>query len=91
MAGYSGTPLAKKLGIKVGSRVALLGAPDQFEATLAPLPKGVYLLRRARSRVDVIVAFVRTPGELENRLARGQALLEADGGLWMAWPKNHRA
>lgn len=87
MAGYSGTPLARKLGIRPGSRVALLAAPAGFEATLEPLPRDVALLTRARDRVDVIVGFARTRRELDQRLGRGVALLRADGGLWIGWPK----
>ena len=86
-AGYSGTPLAKKLGIEEGSRVALLGAPEGFERTLEPLPPGVRLLRRARSRVDVIVCFCPDGRRLARLLPRAQQLLDPDGGLWIAWPK----
>ena len=88
-AGYSGTPLARKLGIREGSRVATLGAPDGFVDLLAPLPSGVDVKVRARERrrFDVVVAFVRTREELRRRFVRGDALLHVDGGLWIAWPK----
>ncbi|HZO05940.1 MAG TPA: DUF3052 domain-containing protein, partial [Solirubrobacterales bacterium] len=58
MAGYSGTPLPKKLGIKEGARVALIGAPNGFDRTLGNLPPGVEVRRRARGSFDVIVVFV---------------------------------
>ena len=87
MVGYSGTPLAKKLGIKGGSRVALIAAPESFEALLAPLPADVRLLRRARQPVDVIVCFCPDGRALRRHLPRAQQLLDADGGLWVAWPK----
>lgn len=88
-AGYSGTPLAKKLGMKEGSRVATLGAPRHFSELLAPLPTGVRVqgAPRGRGPFDVVIAFVRTERELERRFARGNALLATDGGLWIAWPK----
>ena len=66
-AGYSGTPLAKKLGIKPGHRVGLIGAPEGFEETLEGLPGGVRFSRRAAGRFDVIVFFSRRAGELERR------------------------
>lgn len=88
-AGYSGTPLARKLGIKAGHRVATLGAPDHFADLLAPLPASVSLLADPGDDdpCDVIVAFVPTEDELEERFARGHALLDPAGGLWIAWPK----
>ncbi len=88
-AGYSGTPLAKKLGIREGHRVAVLGAPDGFREQVEPLPSGVRWTARPRGRAsyDVVVAFVRTAAELRRRFARGDALMDTDGGLWVAWPK----
>ncbi len=92
-AGYSGTPLAKKLGIREGHRVATLGAPDGFPELLAPLPPGVEVRAdpRARRLFDVVVAFVVSPRELERRFARGDAILDTNGGLWIAWPKRTSA
>jgi hypothetical protein len=87
-AGYSGTPLPRKLGIKPGHRVVLLGAPDRFEdETLGSLPDGVRVVRRAAGRADVIVAFHTRRAELERRLAVLRALMEPAAGLWIAWPK----
>ena len=87
MTGYSGTPLAKKLGIKEGSRVALLGAPEDFESALQPLPGAVRLMRRARSQVDVVVCFCAESGALKRRLPQALKLLDPQGGLWVGWPK----
>ena len=87
MTQQTSTPLAKKLGIGPDNRVALLGAPDGFEAVLNPLPAGAVVMRSARNPVDIIVGFARTRGELRRRLNRGQELLVATGGLWLAWPK----
>jgi hypothetical protein len=84
-AGYSGTPLPRKLGVKPGHRVALLGAPDGFE--LGELPDGVRLKRRAGGKADVILAFHTRRAELERRLPALRALMEPAAGLWIAWPK----
>ena len=87
-AGYSGTPLARKLGIRADDRVALISAPDGFAGELGDLPPGVLIRRRIRPGAgDVIVAFFYRRSELERRLpALVEALTEA-GGLWLAWPK----
>jgi hypothetical protein len=86
-AGYSGTPLPRKLGIREGDRVALLRAPEDFGATLGPLPQGVRVLRRAAGPLDVVVAFVSARADLERRLPRLAAAIRPAGGLWIAWPK----
>lgn len=86
-AGYSGTPLWKKLGLKPGSRVALLQEPDRFEDLLAGMPDGVELRRSLRGRADCIVFFTTARRELERRLAALRRPIEPDGMLWVAWPK----
>jgi hypothetical protein len=87
-AGYSGTPLPRKLGIKPGARLALIGAPDGFDSTLGSLPEAVTVGRRlGRRPFDVIVAFFLRRALLERRLAELAAALEPAGGLWIAWPK----
>jgi hypothetical protein len=86
-AGYSGTPLPRKLGITAGSRVGLIGAPHDFDEVLGELPPGVTVRRRARGRVDVIVIFVQKRSELERRLPALTEALDPAGGLWVAWPK----
>jgi hypothetical protein len=87
MVGYSGTPLARKLGIKDGSRVALLGAPEGFDDELAPLPDDVTVLRRLGADIDVAVLFVTERRDLERRFdAVAKAVFPA-GGFWVAWPK----
>ena len=87
-AGYSGTPLPRKLGIKPGHRVALLGAPHGFEAeTLGELPGDVRVTRRAGGKADVIVSFHTRRAELERRLPALRALMVPAAGLWVAWPK----
>jgi hypothetical protein len=86
-AGYSGTPLAKKLGIKTGDAVALLGAPAGFAATLDGLGDKVQLRSSARGRNAVIVSFHTQRADLERRVDALLGALEINGGLWIAWPK----
>ena len=87
MAGYSGTPLPKKLGIKDGHRLALLGAPDDFEATLGELPEGVELRSSARGRSDVLGYFTKSRSDLRKRLPALARSIYPDASLWIAWPK----
>jgi hypothetical protein len=86
MAGYSGTPLAKKLGIKEGHRVAFPAAPDGFDSLL-DLPDGVTVKSRASGPLDVIVFFTRRRAELERRLPALRRAMDPAAGLWIAWPK----
>lgn len=87
MAGYSGTPLATKLGIKPGHRVALINAPDSLGGDLAPLPDRVAPVATLGRQHDVIVAFFDKRAALEKRFPALQKALHPDGGLWIAWPK----
>ena len=86
-AGYSSTPLAKKLGIKPGHRVALMAAPDHAEEILAPLPAEVAVRRRAQGSFDVMVYFCRREKDLAARFSKLAARLVKNGGLWVGWPK----
>jgi len=86
-AGYSGTPLATKLGIKEGHAVALLKAPTGFEATLEGLPGGVTIRTAARGTNDVLVSFHTRRADLVARLPKLVDAMDVDGGLWVAWPK----
>jgi hypothetical protein len=86
VAGYSGTPLTKKLGIRDGSRVAVVAAPDGFASTLE-LPARCQLRTQARGRLDVVIFFVTRRAELARRFSVMQRGLENNGGLWIAWPK----
>jgi CheY-like chemotaxis protein len=85
-AAYAGVPLAKKLGIKPGSVVALVGAPDGFEDRIGGLPEGVMVRRGARGRCDLAIWFARSRIEVEKRVVRLGELAGSDG-LWIAWPK----
>ena len=85
-AAYAGTPLTKKLGIKPGSVVVLIGAPEEFEQTLGPLPEGAVLKEGARGRCDLVLWFARSRREVERRVRRLGGFAGPDG-LWIAWPK----
>ena len=89
MAGYSGTPLHRKLGIKPGHRVALLDAPAGFAATLDGLPDRVVILPAltAGTPTDVIVLFVTERHALQSRLDEVRRGMAQNGGFWVAWPK----
>lgn len=85
-AGYSGTPLAKKLGVKPGQRIALIDAPPGFEETLGPIPDDVVIRHQARGARDLTIWFVQKRRALEMRIEAIGARVET-GGLWIAWPK----
>ena len=81
---YSGTPLPKKLGIREGSRVVVVGAPDGFALDL---PSRVEVVRSVRGGLDVALLFTTRRADLERRFPRLAGALEPDGRLWVAWPK----
>src|SRR5215204_3112547 len=87
MAGYSSTPLAKKLGIKEGSRIALLNAPKDFQSELNELPDNVQFIKRPAKSLDIILFFVLTERALARDFAKLSARLTANGMIWIAWPK----
>ena len=82
---YSGTPLYKKLGIKEGSRFALVNEPEGFAVT--PLPDEVEVLERASKKLDVILFFSEGAKHLSRRFGVLADFLEPNGGLWVAYPK----
>jgi len=83
MAGYSGTPLAKKLGIQPDSRIAVASAPSGF--SIPELPDAVQF--PMKGPYDVVLAFATTRAELTTHLAKYRPALRSSGGLWIAWPK----
>lgn len=87
-AGYSGTPLPKKLGIKPEQRIAFLDAPAEFAVALGDLPDGLAAPRtQARGPLDLVVAFFTERRRLAQRLPSLIAALDPAGALWIAWPK----
>lgn len=93
MAGYSGTPLVKKLGIKAGQRACILGAPPGYLRSLGKLPDGVRLLSRPGKpqSLDFVQYFVAQSGELARKFPQLKAALSFDGSLWVSWPKKTSA
>jgi hypothetical protein len=89
MAGYSGTPLPRKLGLKAGARFGLVNPPADFGRTLGVLPPGVVPkpVSAGKAQFDVIVFFAATMADVARRLSALKARLDPAGGLWMAWPK----
>lgn len=87
MAGYSGTPLIRKIGIKPGHRVHLHDHPASFLRDLGGLPEAVSLENRLAPDTDVMVCFVETQAELKKQFPRLAGKLASHGMLWVAWPK----
>jgi len=87
VAGYSATPLAKKLGIKSGTRLLALHAPDGYASLLAPLPPDVSFPKNVTERVDLVHLFVVSRAVLASQLARILGKLRQDAAIWVSWPK----
>ena len=87
MAGYSGTPLAKRLGIKPGCRVWAPGSPRSYKKLVAPLPQGVSVLSRAGRELDVIHFFTQSRHGLAATLPGLIPRIKRDGSIWISWPK----
>lgn len=87
MAGYSGTPLAKKLGIKEGSRIALVNAPKDFRSALGELPDNVEFVSRPTKSLDIFLFFVMSERVLARDFAKLSEKLVTNGMIWIAWPK----
>jgi hypothetical protein len=87
MAGYSGTPLAKKLGIKAGSHLLLVGAPDEYLALLEPLPEGVQFGTQLSEFTDIVQIFSVRRAEIQQLLSGYRAKLKSTGMIWVSWPK----
>ncbi len=88
VAGYSGTPLPRKLGIKEGHRLAVLGPPPEFSRTLGKLPAGVVASNGLDGGLfDVVLLFVVEKEHLDLAFSSTARHLKPDGGLWVAWPK----
>ena len=87
MGAYSGTPLPKKLGIRAGDDVSLLGAPNHLESILQPLPDGAVLRRRGGSATRIVLLFVHQKRELDKRFPKALQSMQEGGSIWIAWPK----
>jgi len=87
MAGYSGTPLSKKLGISSGSAIHTIDAPPAYRAMLAPLPAGVTFPPKLSGAVDIVHVFATAASTLEAALPRIRKQMRADAAVWVSWPK----
>jgi hypothetical protein len=87
MAGYSGTALPQKLGIKPGTNVVVINRPENYRKLLGKLPEGVRLSDRVTTDSDFVHFFTKRRGELQKRLPRLRAKLSDTGTLWVSWPK----
>ncbi len=88
MAGYSGTPLVKKLGLKPGALIKTLHEPDTYWKLLSPLPEGVQRKTKAAARsLDFIHLFAEDKNHFEKGFIAGKELLKATGMMWVSWPK----
>jgi hypothetical protein len=87
MAGYSGTPLAKKLGIKTGAKIMLLNAPDNYLQLFTDLPTDVYFVGEGDVKKDVIHFFTKQQDEFLTMLPQLMKQIKPDGMIWVSWPK----
>src|SRR5262245_66132066 len=87
MAGYSGTPLAGKLGIKAGTRLHVAEAPENYRELVAPLPPDVTLQARPSSATSIVHLFATKRSDLARRLTRFRESLRPDAAVWISWPK----
>lgn len=86
-SGYSGTPLAKKLGFKEGSTVCAVNAPSDYGNLLQPLPAGVVIDHALRPEADIIHLFTNSRDELARGLAECKRLIKPNGSIWVSWYK----
>ena len=86
--GYSGTPLAKKLGIKDSMRIAVLHAPQELDQWLGDLPSDVEFRSDLRAgSLDIVMIFAVQRSKLESEITRAEARIQSDGMIWCCWPK----
>ena len=85
--GYSGTPLAKKLGIKDGFTLALVNAPVDYPDLLQPMPTGVTISNRTEQGADIVHLFTNSRDELFRQLSELRKLIKQDGSIWVSWYK----
>jgi hypothetical protein len=87
MAGYSGTPLAKKLGIREGMRLLVENAPRDYRRLVVPLPDDVAIVTRADRETDLVHFFTKERKQLEAALRGWRGKLRDDAVIWLSWPK----
>ena len=87
MAGYSGTPLVRKLGFREGYRIRTSRAPPDYRELVSPLPEGVLISPSIRSNIDIWHCFANSRAELARELPRARNDISQDGMIWVSWPK----
>lgn len=87
MAGYSGTPLTKKLGIKKGYKIYTKNAPENYEELLHPLPENVSFSKRLSNSLDMVHIFTQSKTELSSELTKLRLWIKQAGMIWVSWPK----
>jgi hypothetical protein len=87
MSGYSGTPLAKKLGIRAGTRLYLHDGPRNYARLVAPLPEGAHIVARLDQDTDIVHLFAVSRGVLAKALGAALKGMRADAAIWVSWPK----
>jgi hypothetical protein len=87
MAGYSGTPLPKKLGLRENQRLALVNAPADFEKALGVLPQNAQIVKRLSNPLDLVMLFVDQEKQLTKQFSSIVSKLTPNGMIWVAWPK----
>lgn len=87
VAGYSGTPLPKKIGLKDGGTLVFLNPPAGIETLFAPLPLGAGLSKKFKANTDLAVLFCEDIAALKKQIGPCAAKLASDGALWISWPK----
>lgn len=86
-AGYSGTPLPKKLGIKPGAAIVVIGQPNDYGELVSPLPAGARIVSRVPKQPEFVHLFATARAELAKHLTRLRKTLAPDGTVWVSWPK----
>ena len=87
LAGYSGTPLAKKLGFREGTRVRISSAPENYLALVSPRPENVHISTAIRKDIDIWHFFTRSSAELNEQLPKLMQAIRQNGMIWVSWPK----
>lgn len=87
MTGYSGTPLAKKLGFKEGFRVRVSNTPANYQSLVMPVPNNVLISRTIRSDIDIWHFFTKSASELRVAMPKMHKAIRQDGMIWVSWPK----
>ena len=87
MAGYSGAPLWKKLGIKPGTRLCVQNAPQGYSAWIAPLLQGALIVSANKGGCDIVHLFVHSLSLFDRELQQARRLIDSSGAIWVSWPR----